>query len=68
MKRLTGLLCLFFLLTVLCRNTFSAGTEKTWLADQSIGGSFGVQVKEWQTTPEDSMKSGPSAWAFCGTA
>jgi polysaccharide biosynthesis protein PslG len=24
-----------------------------WLADQTIGDSFGVQVKEWQTTPVD---------------
>jgi hypothetical protein len=41
---------------------------KNRLADQPIGGSFGVQVKEWQTAPENSMNSGPSAWAFCGTA
>jgi hypothetical protein len=53
MKRLTGLLCFIFFLAVLCRNAYSAGTEKNWLADQSIGASFGVQVKEWQTTPKE---------------
>ena len=52
MKRLTGLLCLFPSGGSLPKHVLGRNGNN-WLADQSIGGSFGVQVKEWQRTPEE---------------
>jgi hypothetical protein len=53
MKPLISLACLFLIAPLLWESAFSAQTSKNWLADQSIGDSFGVQVKEWNTVPED---------------
>jgi hypothetical protein len=53
MKPLISLPCLLLFLPLLWESAFSAQTSKTWLGGQSIGDSFGVQIKEWRTTPEE---------------
>lgn len=53
MKRSTGLLCFTLFLAIPCQSAFPVATETNWLSDQSIGKSFGVQIKEWNTKPEE---------------
>ena len=64
MKRLTGLLCFFFFLAVLCRNAYSAGTEKIGLPIRLSAAVSAFRSKNGKRHRKSSMESRPSTSAF----